>query len=162
MSQVIVRAHQVGISNTAANNFTLQTPAVPNGTMKLARGLPDATTQDIFTVGTDGKVAFNRGIVGLEGSPSSGWQKLPSGLIIQWGFSSAAGDATLTFPIVFPTGCMAVTATLYDSTVSTSIVKLQAASIGANAFILAKRYTGNGGASWGAASESVTWIAVGY
>lgn len=35
----------------------------------------------------------------------SGYQKLPSGLIIQWGAvtTNASGDATITFPLAFPT-----------------------------------------------------------
>ncbi len=38
---------------------------------------------------------------------SSGWQKLPSGLIIQWGFvtTNASGMATVTFPMEFPNAC---------------------------------------------------------
>ncbi|MDM0006439.1 hypothetical protein QTI51_09635 [Variovorax sp. J22G73] len=106
MSNVIVRAHQVGISATAAQNFTLQTPAVPDGTMKLARGLKDATTQDILTVGTDGKVTFNQGIVGLEGNVNgNGWQKLPSGLILAWGTNTlptANVALSVNYGITFP------------------------------------------------------------
>jgi hypothetical protein len=36
---------------------------------------------------------------------TNGWQKLPSGLIIQWGYS---GWACVTFPIAFPNACRAV------------------------------------------------------
>lgn len=39
------------------------------------------------------------------GGPASGYQKLPGGLIIQWGVSGASsstGQATATFPIAFP------------------------------------------------------------
>lgn len=39
---------------------------------------------------------------------ANGYQKLPSGLIIQWGFA-ATGSATITFPIAFPTAACAVT-----------------------------------------------------
>ena len=42
----------------------------------------------------------------------NGYQKLPSGLIIQWGptgaVSSASGAVTVTFPIAFPTACRAI------------------------------------------------------
>lgn len=39
----------------------------------------------------------------------SGWQKLPSGLIIQWGGASTAPDgvAAVTFPVAFPNACLA-------------------------------------------------------
>ncbi len=41
---------------------------------------------------------------------SNGWQKLPSGLIIQWGAVNGALGAAQTwnFPMVFPNGCFAI------------------------------------------------------
>lgn len=44
---------------------------------------------------------------------SSGYQKLPSGLIIQWGSanSSASADAAVSFPIAFPTSVFIVLTT---------------------------------------------------
>lgn len=46
---------QLGLSNTATNNFTLTAEAA-DGTMKLARGNAGATTQDILTVDASGNV----------------------------------------------------------------------------------------------------------
>lgn len=45
---------------------------------------------------------------------ANGYQKLPGGLVIQWGnFSSNTdNDQTITFPITFPTACYAVTSTI--------------------------------------------------
>ena len=51
---------QLGLSNTPANNFTLDASA-DNGTLKLARGNAGATTQDILTVDANGRVAFTQG-----------------------------------------------------------------------------------------------------
>lgn len=48
---------QLGLSNTAANNFVLDASA-DNGTMKLARGNAGATTQDVMTVNASGTVSF--------------------------------------------------------------------------------------------------------
>lgn len=46
---------------------------------------------------------------------ANGWQKLPSGIIIQWGtlsFASGAGrSGTLTFPIQFPSTVFSITGT---------------------------------------------------
>ncbi len=41
---------------------------------------------------------------------ASGYQKLPSGLIIQWGTTSTSGtaDVAVTFPIAFPTACRSI------------------------------------------------------
>jgi hypothetical protein len=42
---------------------------------------------------------------------SGGYQKLPSGMIMQWGsISATTSGATFTFPIAFPTGCLYVVA----------------------------------------------------
>ncbi|MFZ5100455.1 gp53-like domain-containing protein [Enterobacter roggenkampii] len=43
----------------------------------------------------------------------SGWQKLPGGLIIQWGqvLSNSGGFAPWTYPIAFPSACFHVYAT---------------------------------------------------
>ena len=48
----------------------------------------------------------------------NGYQKLPSGLIIQWGnFSNTTGRHTpITFPISFPNVCLSVSIALYDPT----------------------------------------------
>jgi hypothetical protein len=42
---------------------------------------------------------------------ASGWQKLPSGLIVQWGSvgTLAGGSVTVTFPVVFPTALLGLT-----------------------------------------------------
>ena len=50
---------QVGVSNTATQNFTLKTNN--DGTAKLARGNFDATTQDVLTVNSGGVVDFPQG-----------------------------------------------------------------------------------------------------
>lgn len=45
---------------------------------------------------------------------ASGYQKLPSGFIIQWGKSAVIGSNTsvsVTFPLTFPTACVSVVAT---------------------------------------------------
>lgn len=48
---------QLGLSNTATQNFTLTAEAA-DGTMKLARGNAGATTQDILTVDAAGRPGF--------------------------------------------------------------------------------------------------------
>lgn len=60
MSLLKTIMHQLGLSVTPANNFTL-TAEADNGTMKLARGNAGATTQDILTVDANGLVTFNQG-----------------------------------------------------------------------------------------------------
>ena len=45
---------------------------------------------------------------------SEGYYTLPGGLIIQWGLSdTTSGQSTVTFPLEFPTACLAVLATMH-------------------------------------------------
>jgi hypothetical protein len=103
---------QLGLSASAAQNFTLDASAA-DGTMKLARGNAGATTQDIITVAGDGKVDFPAGLAAFLGTNQAlsnpGYQKLPGGLIIQWGFAypNASGNLQGTFPVVVPNGQLA-------------------------------------------------------
>ncbi|WP_445656816.1 gp53-like domain-containing protein [Achromobacter sp. NCFB-sbj8-Ac1-l] len=54
--------------------------------------------------------AFAGGAQSLAGN---GYQKLPGGLILQWGFQASAASTTtsVTFPIAFPNTCLAVLGT---------------------------------------------------
>ncbi|MFK3690425.1 pyocin knob domain-containing protein [Agrobacterium tumefaciens] len=46
---------------------------------------------------------------GTQSLVASGWQRLPSGLIIQWGkVGVAGGNAAITFPMAFPNACYVV------------------------------------------------------
>ena len=96
---------QLGLSNTPANNFTI-TAEADNGTLKLARGNAGATTQDILTVDASGNVLVdgnNLNLFSAKSLASSGYQKLPSGLIIQWGATGTGSSGSVTFPIAFNT-----------------------------------------------------------
>jgi len=43
-----------------------------------------------------------------QSTSASGYQKLPGGIIVQWGTGSGTLGASVTFPIAFPTACRAV------------------------------------------------------
>lgn len=58
MSTVKANRVQIGQSATATQNFSLEQPAVPDGTVKLVRGNAGSGSQDILTVDASGKVAF--------------------------------------------------------------------------------------------------------
>jgi hypothetical protein len=62
MSLIKANAVQIGQSNMATENFTLEVPASPDGTIKLARGNAGATTQDVLSVDASGNVSFAGGI----------------------------------------------------------------------------------------------------
>ncbi|EMF5207786.1 phage tail protein [Enterobacter roggenkampii] len=72
-------------------------------------GLKEAAKRDVGT-GTDeipDMALFGASLSG------AGWQKLPSGMIIQWGqvLSNSGGFAPWAFPITFPNSCLQIYAT---------------------------------------------------
>lgn len=105
------------------------TLAVPNGgtglsTITANALLVGAGTSTVTTIspGTSGQILASNGTAWVatnndftSSKTTNGYQKLPSGLIIQWGITaSAVGDgsyATVTFPIAFPTSCLNASAT---------------------------------------------------
>lgn len=126
MSTVKANRVQLGQSATASQNFTLDASAA-DGTAKLARGNAGATTQDLMTVATDGKVDFPAGLAAFLGANQSfganGYQKLPGGLIVQWGsflvsFSTAPQvvQANITYPLPFPAAARVVVLTPWTTT----------------------------------------------
>jgi len=64
MSLIKANAIQVGQSPTVTQNFTLEVPSSPDGTIKLARGNAGATTQDVMNVSNAGVVSFPQGFSG--------------------------------------------------------------------------------------------------
>lgn len=89
-----------GLTGSASTNdvTATNTPTLDDASKKLA------TTEFMLQAFTgEGKQSI---------SPN-GYQKLPGGLIVQWGgvATNASGAATWTYPIPFPNGCYRVFAT---------------------------------------------------
>jgi hypothetical protein len=83
---------------------------------------------------------------------TSGYQKLPSGLIIQWGqATSNTSNVVVSFPIAFPTACASVVASANDTPAVGVFVAL--AGISASSFNSAVN-TGGARVIW--------WVAIGY
>ena len=68
MSLIKANAVQIGQSPTATQNFTLAVPSSPDGTIKLARGNANATTQDVMNVSNAGVVSFPQGLGNISNS----------------------------------------------------------------------------------------------
>ena len=116
---------QLGQSSTPAHNFTL-TAAADDSTMKLARGNAVATTQDIMTVDTAGKVGFSIGILGFEFSfvTANSYILFPSwagSLLIQWGQQAVDTGSLITLPKSFATTAYALVPTASNATGSTNV-----------------------------------------
>lgn len=92
---------------------------------------------------------------------ASGYQKLPSGLIIQWGQMSISYSSpqeytgTITFPISFPTALKSVVGTSND-TLNTAKVVMALTSPSTTAWKVRFETPMSGG------GNNFTWIAIGY
>lgn len=90
---------------------------------------------------------------------TDGYQKLPSGLILQWGFENVGIDTTVTysFPIPFPNQVFTIYASSNRNTSAGGGVNTAYASIvSSSQFTLTQDYTTTGG------SSSIYWFAIGY
>jgi len=82
----------------------------------------------------------------------NGYQKLPTGLIIQWGATGTVGDATITFPIAFPSAVYSVTS------VSDGANWCATNTVTTTTFAVQQRRNTSGYAT---ATGIVRWIAIG-
>jgi len=88
---------------------------------------------------------------------SSGYSKLPNGLIIQWGNATYTTDwGPIYFPMTFPTACLSVVCSHRTNSDSSAQVATTVQTI--RAISSAAFYLGwSGGSGW-----RIPWIAVGY
>lgn len=82
---------------------------------------------------------------------TNGYQKLPGGLIVQWGYlSNSNSTGTVTFPIAFPTACLDVLTTLLIAGATTHVSNVSSKS------------TTQFGYGKSLSSSDVMWFALGY
>lgn len=95
-----------------------------------------------------------------QNTSANGWQKLPGGLILQWGTSTVpASFTTITFPLAFPNACLSFTATALTATVYADVVELISAPT-TTGVQLALVSSGSGGSS-ATIAGTFKWIAIG-
>jgi len=95
---------------------------------------------------------------------ASGWQKLPSGLIVQWGVATNTpstgpvggfyfGSTPVSFPLVFPTNCFAVLVSADASSVGTEMAEYSNKSLTGFTMVLLNTTT--------SVSTTGHWFAIG-
>jgi hypothetical protein len=109
---------------------------------------PTTGTQAVNKDYADLKVALAQFTGTNQGLTANGYQKLPGGLIIQWGQNGAVQN--VTFPITFPNACLTVVATMYGSSSAQQINEQSTVNYTTTGF----QYTSFG---W-----SKRWFAIGY
>jgi hypothetical protein len=109
-----------------------------------------------YAVGGSAQLKYSSAFGSFLASP--GYQKLPSGLIIQWGSGStnSSGVITQTLPTTFPTGWFGGWATVQQSGAYTAnVTVLNTTTMGITGYITTS------GAVVGA-GLAINWIAIGY
>lgn len=94
---------------------TTDTQTLTNKTIALGSNTVSGTKAQFNTAVTDTDFSFINDFTGSNQSlASSGYQKLPGGLIIQWGSFTSNTDTgqTVNFPISFPTACVGAWTTI--------------------------------------------------
>lgn len=154
--QIIAGAGLTGGGDLSAN----RTLAVNFATTAQAQALTDDTT-----IITPAKLAaaFSGSNQGLT---TNGYQKLPGGLIIQWGTATVAaganGAGSVTFPLAFPSSCVSLSFSCLNPVGSQAVVEGYVFTTGLTntgaTFI--NKYIGDSGGTLTAAT--IYWIAIGY
>ena len=141
-------AGNVLIKNANGKTVTLQNPDTNNIDITL----------DLSNIALDNEKVDIASFVGSNVSlSSSGYQKLPSGLIIQWGNITVLGNsnASTPFPIAFPNSCFTVFATFEnkagDISADTRIAQVRLFS---NTSVTLRNLSGN--------ASAYVWFAIGY
>lgn len=101
-TQIVAGAGLAGGGDLSAD----RTLSIPNGGVVGSMLSSGAAVANIGFTPAD-SAAFGKSL------GTSGYQKLPGGLILQWGIASnpGSGSAQVTFPIAFPTACVNVQVT---------------------------------------------------
>ena len=130
-----------------------------SGTVQLNNTLTSTSTTEALTA-AQGKVLNDRFINDFLNLKSvNGYQKLPMGLIIQWGESQLIPDEssiTGSFPIVFPNVCLSIQATINIDTLTNGTRSVYAKKISTAQFKLTNDSVNT------LPAVTAFWLAIGY
>ncbi|MGE4497140.1 MAG: phage tail protein [Deferribacterales bacterium] len=163
------------VTPASIKDFALKTEVVDNVPAASAstQGKVELATTSEASAGSDtvravtpaGLAAFLSGwLSGTDWASSksaNGYQKLPGGLILQWGSASAAASGNITFPIAFPNACVfADIGAIPESTNFYYFGQIHALSAAAFSFIIYSEAVGV--APRNDVAQPCRWFALGY
>lgn len=157
----------VAISNggTGQTSAAAGFNAIKQAATETSTGVVELATNTEVQTGTDTTRAVTpAGLVsafngsGLQSLGGNGWQKLPGGVIIQWGsFTPTGGSQTISLPLAFPTAFSVLSVTPTPNNVDTSYFFVAGQRVSLSTFKVVLRIS-NGTAT----PDRVDWIAIGY
>ena len=175
MSTLRLLNAQIGTSVTPSQNFTWYQPIVPDGSVRLGVGNSGATTKDMIKVsGSDIILDTPKAVatplatdrskllattdwinqIYTQSLSGNGWQKLPSGLILQWGYHGYFGEySTVYYPIAFPNNTLSVAINTVFDNGSGAAYTWTAVSFDFSTTVLDVNTSG---------TQSINYIAIGY
>ena len=106
-------------------------------------------------------VARKSYVDGATSKASTGYQKLPSGVIIQWGGGLHGDQTTITFPIAFPSACVSVNVNILDEYLDALSYSTTARYFTATNFDLLLRRISSTTVGIDT-PKNISWIAIGY
>jgi hypothetical protein len=132
------------------------TDTLTNKSVALGNNTVTGTKAQFNTAVTDTDFVFQNDLTGSNQSlATSGYQKLPGGLIMQWGNTGAmtgGQNKTITYPIAFPNAVYNVQTTNIVSTDTNEITYVY--NVGTTTFVVANSNPGS--------LTGVYWFALGY
>lgn len=153
--------HNAWRIKTSAGSWTSWKADVSGEPSTITPVTPDSQTSEGHSHEIDMDSFFDNTIVASNQLlAGNGYQKLPGGLIIQWGSNTVGDDSvtTVTLPIPFPTTVLTVVASSGSLTTSPNVGQtlISAAGISNSQIRIAQASVGNYG------SFTARWIALGY
>ncbi len=134
----------------------------PNFAATVTQSLTDKLSEaDVNSGAIDGR--FYRKDEWSGGFGATGWQRFPSGLIMQWGASATASNYTyITFPLAFPNGCRSVIATHDFVTYATNVhLVMMAGAITNTQAVFRGNMNGDANSTGQLSSAPFWWLAIG-
>ncbi|MFA9439387.1 hypothetical protein ACDA63_07100 [Uliginosibacterium sp. sgz301328] len=184
-ANVLTQADYVALSDLIANGFLSGTAKSEQLNKVWRQGsimaavigqfICDKTGQDavddgttavlVAALGTAVKVAAQEMFSGSnQNLVANGYQRLPGGLILQWGNAVIGSGTSVTFPITFGGGCFGVWLTPNTSALlpanKVGIVDMTSAPTGTG-FIAYSSSQDNAGGGWYPYSAQTFWLAIG-
>lgn len=152
------RRVQFGKNADPAKNFMAEVLDGDDGTFRIVRGVEGNVIEEVLRVNALGQIITkngdNLGDFASKNHTQNGYQKLPGGLIVQWGITGTVTAGTrlnITYPIAFPNFVGSVTATVGSS-----------ATTAGHYCITLNLNTSQFGIAINTGSAACLWVAIGY